>query len=641
MQYWLPQELTMQGEQVEIANFLAQHPPFDDLPQKAINELAQNVEVAYFRAETEILKLGQDISDLYVIRSGSVEMYRRDGELYNRLATAGIFGQMGLLMNRKVRFPATALEDTLVYCINADLFNRYCNEFDGFAEYFEADGNVRLHQAIVEQADSNDLTTAKIKSLIHRDVVTVDASTPVQDIAQLMTDESVSSVLVTDVNKPINDDPLEDDGQVVGIITDKDLRIKVVAQGLSFETLAKEIMSTNLILLDENDYIFEAVLAMLRDNLHHLPVVKKKRPIGVISLSDILRYESQSSLLLVRGILAQQSIDDLAHYARQLPNVFVRMVNEDANSHMVGTAMAVIGRTFKQRLLVLAEEKFGPPPVPYCFIALGSMARDEQLIVTDQDNALILDDSYDDEIHNEYFQNLSDFVCDGLAQCGYTYCDGEIMASFKKWRKTRSEWFEQFAQWIAEPKPQALLNSSIFFDLDGVWGKTKWATDLQVFIAKQSKSNRIFLANMAANARNRTPPLGFFKGFVLEHNGQHQRSMNLKRRGTAPLSDVIRVHALAIGSRTQNSFERLEDIIEAKLLPQGKAQDLRDALEYIAMTRIRHQAWQIEQGEEPDNNIDPHLLSPFEQRNLKEAFAILEKAQSYLKFSYTAHSSVK
>ena len=631
----------MQSEQIEIAQFLSQHPPFDDLPQKALDELAKQVEVSYFRANTDILQYGQDIADLYIIRSGAVEMYRRDGELYNRLATAGIFGQMGLLMNRKVRFPATALEDTLVYCINVDIFLQYCDEFEVFADYFETDGNVRLHQAIVEQADGNDLTTAKVKSLLHRDVVTVDATETVKNIAQLMTDESVSSVLVTDVNKPINNDPQEDDGQVVGIITDKDLRTKVVAQGLEYNTPAHVIMSTNLVLLDQNDYIFEAVLAMLRDNLHHLPVVQKKRPIGVISLSDILRYESQSSLLLVRGILAQQSVEDLAHYANQLPRVFVRMVNEDANSHMVGTAMAVIGRTFKQRLLILAEEKFGPPPVPYCFIALGSMARDEQLIVTDQDNALILDNSYDDEKHNAYFQNLSDFVCDGLAQCGYSYCDGEIMASFKKWRKTQDQWFEQFAQWIAEPKPQALLNSCIFFDLDGVWGKTKWANELKTYIAQHSANNRLFLANMAANARNRTPPLGFFKGFVLEHNGQHQKSMNLKRRGTAPLSDVVRVHALAIGSRKQNSFDRLEDIIEANVLPAGKAQDLRDALEYISMTRIRHQAWQIEQGEVPDNNLDPHLLSPFEQRHLKDAFAILDKAQNYLKFCYTAHSGVK
>ncbi|KPW03313.1 DUF294 nucleotidyltransferase-like domain-containing protein [Pseudoalteromonas sp. P1-11] len=631
----------MQAEQVEIAQFLAQHPPFDDLPTNALNELAQQVEVAYYRSQTDILTLGQDIADLFIIRSGSVEIYRRNNELYNRLDVGGIFGQMGLLMNRKVRFPAKALEDTLVYCINFTLFNRFCDEFDSFADYFEADGNVRLRQALVEQADSNDLTTAKVKSLIHRDVVTLSTQTTIQDVAKVMTEEAVSSVLVTDLDKPISDDPEEDDGQIVGIITDRDIRTKVVAEGLGLDVTADKIMSTNLVLLDSNAYVFEAVLAMLRDNLHHLPVVQKRRPIGVISLSDILRYESQSSLLLVRGILAQQTIEDLAHYARQLPNVFVRMVNEDANSHMIGTAMAVIGRTFKQRLLVLAEEKYGPPPVPYCFIALGSMARDEQLIVTDQDNALILDDNYDDEKHKEYFQNISDFVCDGLAQCGYTYCSGEIMASFKKWRKTRSQWFDQFSQWIALPKPQALLNSSIFFDLDGVWGKTKWADELKIFIAKQSKQNRVFLANMAANARNRTPPLGFFKGFVLEHNGQHKRSMNLKRRGTAPLSDVIRVHALAIGSRKQNSFERLEDIIESRLLPEGKAQDLRDALEYIAMMRIRHQAWQIEQEEEPDNDIDPHLLSPFEQRNLKEAFAILEKAQSYLKFSYSANAGVK
>ncbi|OUS68724.1 cyclic nucleotide-binding protein [Pseudoalteromonas sp. A601] len=632
----------MQAEHVDIASFLSEYAPFDDLPEDALNHIACQVEVSYYRAETVIHEYGDDISDLYVIRSGAVETYRRDGELDNRLTVGGIFGQMGLLMNRKVRYPAKAIEDTLLYCINIDIFTEYCDKYEAFADYFEANGTVRLHQAIVEQADGNDLTTAKVKSLLHRDVVTVAKDASIQHVAQIMTDESVSSVLVTDVDKPISDDPEDDDGQVVGIITDRDLRSKVIALGLDYAQPAQQIMQTDLILLDSNAYVFEAVLAMLRDNIHHLPVVVKKKPIGVISLSDILRYESQSSLLLVRGILAQPSVEDLAYYARQLPNVFVRMVNEDANSHMIGTAMAVIGRTFKQRLLTLAEEQLGPPPINYCFIALGSMARDEQLIVTDQDNAIILDNNFDEDKHDDYFQKLADFVCDGLAQCGYKYCDGEIMASFKKWRLTKEQWQQQFAGWIAEPKPQALLNSAIFFDLDGVHGKVKWAQELQRFIAKEGRNNKRFLANMAANARNRTPPLGFFKDFVLEHNGQHKRSMNLKRRGTAPLSDVIRVHALAVGSRKQNSFERLEDIIDAKLLPDGKAQDLRDALEYIAMVRIRHQAWQIEQlNEEPDNDLEPHLLSPFEQRNLKEAFAILDKAQNFLKFKYSANSGIK
>ena len=309
-------------------------------------------------------------------------------------------------------------------------------------------------------------------------------------------------------------------------------------------------------------------------------------------------------------------------YSKQLPAVYVRMVNEDANSHMVGSAMAVIGRSFKQHLLSLAEEKLGKPPVPYCFLALGSMARDEQLLVTDQDNALLLDDSYDPREHEAYFEQLAKFVCDGLAACGYAYCSGDIMATNPQWRKTFTQWQECFGDWIDNPEPQALLNSSIFFDLDGVWGETKLADILKIFIAQRAKKTPRFLASLARNALSRTPPLGFFKNFVMEPDGRHGKSINLKRRGTAPLSDVIRVHALAVGSDAQNAFERLDDINEAGLLPKGKGRELSDALEYISMVRIRHQAYDVEHNQSPDNAINPMHLSTFEKRNLREAFQV-------------------
>ena len=158
---------------------------------------------------------------------------------------------------------------------------------------------------------------------------------------------------------------------------------------------------------------------------------------------------------------------------------FIRMVHEDANSHMIGSAMAGIGRSFTQRLLELGEEKLGPPPVPYCFLALGSMARDEQLIVTDQDNAMVLDDSFDPKQHDEYFLALAKIVSDGLAQCGYTYCTGDIMATNKQWRQPLSVWKDYFTDWIENPKAEALLNSNIFFDLDGVHGDMSYAKALQ------------------------------------------------------------------------------------------------------------------------------------------------------------------
>ena len=208
------------------------------------------------------------------------------------------------------------------------------------------------------------------------------------------------------------------------------------------------------------------------------------------------------------------------------------------------------------------------------------------------------------------------------------------MATNPEWRKTKSEWEECFAQWIDNPTPERLLNSSIFFDILGVYGRLKWAEQLNSFIVRRAKKNNHFLACMAYNAIQRTPPLGFFKDFVMEKDGKYRNSINLKRRGTAPLADLIRVHSLAIGSHAQNSFDRLEDINSAGILPKGRGSDLRDAMELIYMVRIRHQALYIENGHEPNNNIKPENMSDFERRNLKAAFQILSGAQNFIKFRY-------
>lgn len=269
------------------------------------------------------------------------------------------------------------------------------------------------------------------------------------------------------------------------------------------------------------------------------------------------------------------------------------------------------------------------------------MARDEQLVYSDQDNALVLSDQYNEAEHGAYFEQLAKFASDGLNACGYAYCDGKIMATNPEWRKTRSEWKTHFASWIDDANPQALLNGSIFFDLDGVWGHTQWADELRRFITHRTKNNRLFLAALARNALNRTPPLGFFKDFVMETDGQHKNSINIKRRGTAPLTDVIRVHALAIGAMSINSFERLDDVMESEALPNTKGADLRDALEYISMVRIRHQANLIERNEPLNNNIHPRQLSNFDRRNLKEAFQVLSSAQTFLKYRYNSNMSLK
>ncbi|WP_394151848.1 putative nucleotidyltransferase substrate binding domain-containing protein [Vibrio maritimus] len=629
----------MDAELIEIQNFLASHPPFDELPEETLIHVSQQIEIGYYREDTPIIHFGDDIQDLYMVRSGVVEIYRRKGELYNRIDEGDLFGQMGLLTNNKVRFPAKAVEDTLVYCIPEEVFQELYDGFDSFADFVEVEDTVRLRQTVSNNENTNDLTTSKARTLLTRDAPTIERSSTIQSAARLMADEQVSSLLIIDPEIVENDE--EDTSPVVGIITDRDLCTRVLAESLDPQDEVSTVMSTDVISLDHNAYVYEAMLTMLRYNVHHLPVLKNKKPLGIIETTDIVRYESQNSLLLVSSIFQQQSVEELKALSEQIRDSFVRLVNEDANAHMVGTAMSVIGRSFKQRIIELAEEELGQAPIPYCFLALGSMGRDEQLVVTDQDNAIILDDSFDKEKHGKYFEAFSKFICDGLADCGYTYCTGDIMATNPEWRMTRKEWEACFADWIDDPNPKALLNASIFFDLDGVYGKLKWAEQLNSFIVRRARRNNRFLACLARNALNRKPPLGFFKDFVMEKDGRHNNSINLKRRGTAPLVDLIRVHALAVGSRSTNSFERLDDIHEAGILPKGRARDLKDALEFISMVRIAHQAQDVELGIEPDNNVEPENLSDFERRNLKDAFQILSNGQNFLKFRYQASNNFK
>lgn len=618
----------MEVEQLEIREHLRRHPPFSFLDEERLDRLAGTVEIAYFRAGSDIVALGQEVNDLHYVRQGSVEMFRRSGEFYNRLGEGDIFGQISLISGRSARFPVRALEDTLIYFIPGSEFRDLFETVEDFADFVEVEDRTRLRQAGARSREGTEMMTTRVERLVQREPVMMSASGTVGEAARKMTDESVSSILVC------ADDGDPDHPRLLGIVTDSDLRRRLIAAGLPYDTPVGEVMSESLVCVEADDFLFAALMAMLRHNVHHLPVMHRMRPVGVIDLSDLAGHETRNSLFVVRSIHDQPDIDGLKALMPDVRGSFVRMVNEGATARMIGSSVAMIGRSFKQRLLELAEERLGPPPVPYCFLALGSMARDEQSLVTDQDNALILDDAFDRDLHDDYFRQLAEFVCDGLAELGYTYCKGNVMATNPDLRQPLATWQERFAGWIERPDRPALLNSSIFFDLDGVHGETRFADTLKTFIAERASASPAFLGCLAHNAQTRTPPLGFFRDFVLEKSGRHQDSLDLKRRGTAPMVDVIRVHAMASASLAQNSFRRLDDIVAAGFLTASMTADLRDALEFLAVTQYRHHVANLEQGVKPDNKLNPVTLNTFDRRNLKEAFRVLSNAQSFLRMRY-------
>ncbi|HSH57918.1 MAG TPA: DUF294 nucleotidyltransferase-like domain-containing protein [Halomonas sp.] len=626
----------MEVEWLEIRQHMGQFPPFDALSDELLDEIASQVEVAYFQAGSDILVFDEEIRELGYVRSGALEVYRRNGSLHNRLGEGDIFGHFSLLRNYRVRFPARALEDSLIYFIPDAVFQRLCEQDDDFADFVEVE-RPRLETAVEQHKQQNDMLITRVRKLLSRYPLMLEASTTLQEAASQITDYGASAVLVLDTpeesSRYVLRDSEERDWQVKGILTDSDFR-RTVAEGRPPSTPIGDVVGKRLVAVQSGESVHEAMLTMLRNNIHHLPVMHRRSPVGIVHLSDIIRYETHSSLYLVSNIYSQSTVEGLARLAPDVKGTFVRMVEDGADSRMIGSALSTIARSFTRRLLELAEEELGPPPVPYCYMAMGSMARNEQTLVTDQDNALVLSDDFDPKRHDGYFLALATRVSDGLAACGYAYCTGDIMATNPRWRQPLSVWKGYFQDWIRDPTPERLLHSSIFFDLDAVYGEHRFVEQLQDLVATQASHSKLFLAAMARNALNRTPPLGFFRTFVMEKDGKHNNSINLKRRGTAPLTDLIRVHALACGSYAQNSFERLDDISHTQLLPDGVGEKLRHALEFLSMTRIHHQVLDVQAEREPDNNIEPESISDSDRHTLKDAFQVLSNAQKFLKFRY-------
>jgi CBS domain-containing protein len=310
--------------------------------------------------------------------------------------------------------------------------------------------------------------------------------------------------------------------------------------------------------------------------------------------------------------------------------VLRNLVESNATAHSIGHVISSVGEAITCRLLQLAEQQLGPPPVPYAWLAAGSLARGEQTALSDQDNCLLLSDDYNSAQHGEYFIALSRFVSDGLNDCGYVYCPGDVMATNPEWRQPLAQWKRYFDRWIEQPEPKALMLSSVFFDLRLIHGEQNLLDALRQHILQKSKANRIFLAYMTGNAITHRPPLGLLRNFVLVKGGENHRTLDLKHSGVVPIIDLARIYCLAAGLAEVNTWDRLDAAAgQGELSAQGAA-DLRDALEFISAVRLRHQARRIKQEQAPNNFVPPNKLSHFERNNLKDAFALVRTMQSVL-----------
>ena len=304
-------------------------------------------------------------------------------------------------------------------------------------------------------------------------------------------------------------------------------------------------------------------------------------------------------------------------------------------AEQVSRILTAISDAITVRLIQLGEERLGPAPVPWCWLGFGSQARAEQLLGADQDNGLVISDQMQPG-DREWFTQLAEFVCDGLHACGYVYCPGGIMAKTPEWCQPLASWQETVRRWARTPTPAAVMRVSIFFDLRAVYGDSTLCEQLQSVMLAQASGNSIFLAALAANALDWRPPLGIFRRFVVDRDGEHRDTLDLKKRGVLPLTEIARLHALAHRIPAVNTGERLRALARQRQLTIVDSRNLADALHYIQQLRIAHQCEQIMRGEKVSNFINPRDLPKMAKEQLRDAFTIIDEAQSAVRQTYRA-----
>ena len=425
-------------------------------------------------------------------------------------------------------------------------------------------------------------------------------------------------------------------GELDGIVTDRDLRNRVLAEGRSADEPVTAIMTTPVITVSPEAFVFEALLEMTRRDIHHLPVVEGGRVIGMLSSHDLLLVQAATPLELGRVIQSRQTLEELEAIMPELTRASHGLFEQGLTGYEMGRIVSELNDLVIRRVLVFAEAEIGAPPGAYCWLVLGSEGRREQTLRTDQDNALVYADPtplLQDQTQS-YFTTFAERVIAGLIRLGYPPCPAGSMASNPQWCQPLAVWRAYFDAWVRDPDPQHLLYSSIYFDFRPIAGAGELAETLRNEIRHQIRAWRSFPRHLGKIAVSHAPPLGLFRRFVLERTAEG-RGIDVKLGGMLLLVNALRAYAVELGLDETNTIERLHAAARvAGCFTDGETEDVRQAYETLFHFRLRHQLACIARGKKPDNFLDPYALSSGEQRRLREAFRTIRRLQGKVESRY-------
>lgn len=612
--------------------------PFKELDEQTLKYLAGHCRVDFYPNGTRLLTLDKtEVEYLYLIQRGGVKAFIHDGDgnraLKDYRGVGAYVGALGIIRGTKANLNIETVEDTFCYLIPKEIFLNLVKSHPAVSNFYlksfsdkvvsTAYSELRYQQSASRTNDDFYLFSITAGELVKK-LHSISSDATIQEAARKMSRDGVGSLLIY---------APEDPGEFIGIITDTDLRKKVVATGLDYRQPVSMIMSGPLMTVLSQAVCFDVLLKMMSTGIHHLGVERGGRVVGVITSHDIMVLQGDSPYYLFKEIVSQRQIRGLYHLAQRVPEIVRNLIKDGGKAGNITRMIAILNDHILQQMLQLLEKEMGPPPVEYCWLLMGSEGRREQTFKTDQDNAIVYADPESEEQQKKvsiYFGEFAKRAIHHLVNCGYPLCRGEIMATNPKWCQPLSSWKSYFKKWVLTPEPKELLHATIFFDFRAGFGNEKLAQQLRGYLNQLAGREAIFTFHLGRQCIANRAPLSFFNNIVVEKNGEHKNRLNLKKRGLTPFVDFARVMALQYGVSETNTLARLEALAKEQHIKEKLYRAMVEAYQLQMQLRLVHQLQQIEQGVLPDNYIDPAQLTELEQRMLKDAFGVIEQMQNVL-----------
>lgn len=478
---------------------------------------------------------------------------------------------------------------------------------------------------IVELQTSQLFMHQPIKNFIS-DIVTCDMNSPVSEVATLMTKNKCNSVLVK-----------SDTNEFIGIITDADLRIRVIASKTNYQEPAFKIMTSPIATILEDAMVFEAVIMMQEDDIRHIAVKNAdNKIIGLISIKEIILIQRHSSAYLIKEINMAEDVDKIVEAHERLPRLIKALIDSGAQAKNITRIITSVSDAITIKLIDFAIKKIGPPPCEFSFMTLGSEAREEQTLKTDQDNAIIFED-IDSKVNQKYFLELGELVCTWLDKAGYDFCEGDVMAKNPKWCQPISQWVKYFSKWINTSDPQALIDINIFFDFRNVYGSKELTGRLKDFIDKASANKNLFFYHMAKSSLEFKPPINIFGNISAKTDSSGESIINTKD-AIMPIVGFAKVYSLKNNLLQTNTLDRFKQLYERKIITEEVYKDISHAYNFLMVLRFKSQADKINNKEKPDNNINLKDLTHIQLTTLRKIFSQISNFQTKLSYDFTGRA---